>query len=278
MIQDIQPHVFSNTYAAELIPSPTDPVLHFSKGEPLASVENDLVRIPCFADYRRTPNTQFLFRIDDTPYFLATDDEVEVDETFSHTAVRPLRRLTTEPKHVLFAIYTAIQLDAWYRDNAFCGRCGSRTRPAADERAIDCTGCGRRIYPKVQPAVIIGVTNGDSLLITRYSDRPLSTHALVAGFNEIGETLEETVMREVHEETGLAVDNIRYYKSQPWGIASDVLSGFYCDVVGDPTPRIDPSELKEAVWVERSEIQGQPDNFSLTNEMMLTFRDGGEPR
>ncbi|MBQ4416594.1 MAG: NUDIX domain-containing protein, partial [Butyrivibrio sp.] len=101
---------------------------------------------------------------------------------------------------------------------------------------------------------------------------------LVAGFNEIGETLEETVSREVMEEVGLRVKNIRYYKSQPWAVAGDILAGYFCDVDGDPSIRIDEQELKEAAWVRREDVDGQPDDFSLTNEMMTVFREGREPK
>ncbi|MBR6488608.1 MAG: NUDIX domain-containing protein, partial [Clostridiales bacterium] len=98
--------------------------------------------------------------------------------------------------------------------------------------------------------------------------------ALVAGFTEIGETLEETVAREVMEETGLKVKNISYYKSQPWGIVCDLLVGFFCDVDGDDTIKMDESELKIAEWRTREEVELQPDQFSLTNEMMTLFKKG----
>ena len=97
---------------------------------------------------------------------------------------------------------------------------------------------------------------------------------MIAGFTEIGETLEETVRREVMEEAGIRVKNIRYYKSQPWGIANDILTGFYCEVDGDDTIHMDRTELKYAEWVERSEIELQPDDSSLTNEMMKMFKEG----
>jgi NAD+ diphosphatase len=82
------------------------------------------------------------------------------------------------------------------------------------------------------------------------------------------------VAREVKEETGLKVKNIRYYKSQPWGMAQDILTGFYCEVDGDDTIRMDESELKYAEWVKREDIELQPNNLSLTNEMMKVFKDG----
>ena len=140
------------------------------------------------------------------------------------------------------------------------------------ERARVCGACGTTVYPRINPAVIVGVTWGDRLLITRYQG-PNAINALIAGFTEIGETLEETVAREVMEEAGLKVKNIRYYKSQPWGIASDILAGFYCDVDGDPTIHRDDTELKYAEWVNREDIVLQPSDYSLTNEMMLMFKE-----
>ena len=136
-----------------------------------------------------------------------------------------------------------------------------------------CTKCGNVIYPRINPAVIVGVINGDKILITKYRSG-YAHNALVAGFTEIGETLEQTVMREVMEETGVKVKNIRYYKSQPWGMASDLLVGFYCDVDGDDTIHMDSSELKYAEWVKREDVVLQPSDLSLTNEMMKMFMDG----
>jgi NAD+ diphosphatase len=126
--------------------------------------------------------------------------------------------------------------------------------------------------------VIVGVTNGDEIVMTKYAGRGMHFYALIAGFTEIGEAFEDTVRREVMEEVGLKVKNIRYYKSQPWGVVDDILAGYYCDVDGDTQIRMDRTELKEAVWVKREDVILQPDDFSLTNEMMMMFRDGKEPR
>ena len=125
------------------------------------------------------------------------------------------------------------------------------------------------------PAVIVGVKNGDKLLITRYREG-FAHNALIAGFTEIGETAEQTVAREVMEEAGVRVKNIRYYASQPWGIANDLLMGFFCELDGDDTIHMDRNELKFAQWVSREEIELQPDDFSLTNEMMVRFKTGAE--
>ena len=95
----------------------------------------------------------------------------------------------------------------------------------------------------------------------------------MAGFTEIGETLEETVAREVMEETGIKVRNIRYYKSQPWGMAQDILAGFYCDAEGNAEIHMDKDELRYAEWVQRNDIVLQENNLSLTNEMMKVFKE-----
>lgn len=132
------------------------------------------------------------------------------------------------------------------------------------------------VFPRLNPAVIVCVRDPqrNKIVLTRYArGRYVPIDALIAGFVEIGETIEECVKREVREEVGLEVDNIQYYKSQPWGVAGDILSGYWCDVVGDPTLHMDASELGRAVWAGPNEIPGQGDDLSLTNEMMCLWRD-----
>ena len=199
---------------------------------------------------------------------------VTMPQGFAFRDSRTLRRMDIAPRENLFAEFTGHQLYRWYRDNRYCGTCGGTTRHSSKERAVRCTNCGRTIYPRILPAVIVAVTSGDKLLMTKYADRPLAVYALVAGFVEIGEQLEDTVRREVMEEVGLKVKNIRYYKSQPWGVVDDILMGFYCEVDGDDTIRLDHNELKEGKWFRREEVQLQPTDFSLTNEMMKEFKEG----
>ena len=138
----------------------------------------------------------------------------------------------------VFEAFTAKHLAGWYGVNRFCGRCGTRTTRSNTERAICCPSCGNTIYPKICPAVIVGTIkrgetkDKDQMLLTKYN-RGIEYYALVAGFTEIGETFEETVAREVMEETGISVKNIQYYKSQPWGVADDILAGFICEADGE---------------------------------------------
>ena len=219
-------------------------------------------------------DNQFMAAIEDPETARLPGNLVPVDSR----RLRPDFYFGDENRHIIFEAYTAGQLARWYHDNRYCGTCAHKTVPSKTERALCCPHCGRTIYPRILPAVIIGVTDGDRILMTKYAGRSYTFYALVAGFNEIGETLEETVAREVMEEVGLKVKNIRYYKSQPWGIVDDLLAGFYCDVDGSTEIKLDRNELKEAVWVERKDVEGQPHDLSLTNEMMVVFREGREPK
>lgn len=123
------------------------------------------------------------------------------------------------------------------------------------------------------------VRNGDRLLLIRYANRPkVVPYALIAGFTEIGETMEQTVRREVMEEVGLHVKNVLYYANQPWGFAGNQTVGFWADLDGDGTVTLDTSELKEAVWLCREEIPQVYDPADLTHTMTELFRLGKDPR
>ena len=141
-----------------------------------------------------------------------------------------------------------------------------------------CPTCGNMIFPRISPAAIIAVCDGDRLVLSKYAGRAYTRFALIAGFLEIGETAEEGVAREVMEEVGLKVKNIRYYKSQPWGIAGNLLLGYFCDLDGDDTIRIDENELSEAGWYDRNALPAKDDGISLTREMIRIFSEGKEPR
>ena len=128
------------------------------------------------------------------------------------------------------------------------------------------------------PATIIAVTDGNRILLSKYAGRTYKRYALLAGYTEIGETAEETVRREVMEEVGLKVKNIRYYKSQPWGLSGTLLMGFYCELDGSDEIRLDKEELALAEWFEREEIPVEPMHDTLTNEMIIHFKYGSNEK
>lgn len=213
-------------------------------------------------------------RVDINPGSCASGHAEDVEYTVE--TLRVLRR--TKPKEECYAGETAYHLYVWYRDNSFCGRCGEHLEYLHKERAMICPSCGNVVYPKIAPAVIVGILNssGNKIVMTRYAGREYKGHALVAGFCEIGETAEDTVRREVLEEVGLHVRNIRYYKSQPWGFDSNLLFGYYCTADEDEPIHMDDGELAKAVWVSRDEIGEEERNLSLTAEMIMHFKEEGD--
>ena len=216
------------------------------------------------------------FRLHGTGYYLFMGEAGESGDGFSFVPARQLRQLIS--KDICYAAMTGWHLHQWYRASRFCGCCGKPTVHDSRERMMRCPDCGNMIFPRISPAVIVGVTHGDRILLTKYAHRSYAHYALIAGFTEIGETLEQTVAREVMEEAGLRVKNIRYYKSQPWGIDGNVLMGFYCDLDGEDTVSIDENELALAQWHDRNAIPVEDDGISLTREMIRIFRQGREPR
>ncbi len=272
MLQDILPKKLDNHYSADIKPGMDSVIFHFKENDVLVS-ENRTSPFPLYSFFS-AEHMVYLFSIENIHYFLARDREVAIPDGYSYKNIKTLRHSEIISQEDFFALFTAYHLSEWYRANCYCGRCGQRTELYRAERAVRCTGCGKLIYPRLNPAVIVGVTNGDKLLITRYvRNRGVSYNALVAGFTEIGETFEETVSREVMEEVGLKVRNVHYYKSQPWGFSGGILAGFFCEVDGSDSITLDESELSSAVWTEKKDISGQPDDYSLTNEMMMYFKN-----
>lgn len=288
MLQDIYPSKLDNQYDPTIKPQKGDIVVYID-GNDILLKEDDGLKYPRVSDFDCLDLGQliYIFSVDDERFFLGNYALGDGDEKavrlqavkakgFELHNLRTIREASMQPKKYIFAAYTAKHLATWYGNNRFCGRCGAVLTHSETERAMCCPECKNTIYPKIMPAVIVGVTNGDRLLITRYKIG-YNHNAMIAGFLEIGETFEECVAREVMEEAGIKVKNIRYYKSQPWGIAADILAGYYCEVDGDDTIKMDNNELKFAQWLKRDEIELQPDESSLTNEMMRRFKEDNMP-
>lgn len=270
MIQEIYPHTFNNAYKNYTVDN-DDTVFVFKDEKVLIRYEDNKIIFPLFKELNNIKECIYLFSIDDTRYFIDLNAQ-SYNDSFSFVPMKDTRTFNLETNTEIFAIYSAYHLWKWYCANKYCGACKEEMIHDSRERALRCPKCNNVVYPRINPAVIIGVTNKDKIILTRYRVG-YKLNALVAGFTEFGETLEQTVEREVMEEVGLKVKNIRYYKSQPWGVAQDILAGFFCEVDGDDTIHVDETELKSALWVKREDIELQDNNYSLTNEMMRMFKE-----
>lgn len=270
MIQDIEPRKLWNQFEKR---TPTDDSLCIICTEAKIMIKSDCdeLRLPTYGRVKdKAERCIYLFRIDETEYYLIFADGLTLD---GYDYYR-IRSISEKPeKSTAFAIMTGYHLYVWYRDNKFCGRCGHATAPDHKERMLLCPECGNMIFPKICPAIIVGVTNGDRLLMTRYNGRGSTSYALIAGFMEIGETPEDTVRREVMEEVGVKVKNIRYFTSQPWGVDTDLLLGYFADLDGDDHIHIDEHELSYGNWFKREDIDIAPNGISMTNHMIQAFRN-----
>lgn len=277
MIQDIEPYHLDNQYKT-VLPDGECYAMYYEDHAVLARQTEHGIEFPRFRELERLneeiyEDAVYLFSVDEERYYLVQEINREPLSGFSMENTEIFRRVL--PGHHAFAGITGYQLYNWYKNRRYCGRCGHLMRPSSKERMMYCGECGNMEYPKICPAVIVGVTHGDRLLMSKYAGRVYKNYALIAGFTEIGETVEQTVAREVMEEVGLKVKNIRYYKSQPWAFTDTLLMGFYCDLEGDDTIRLDENELATAQWFKREEIPEPVSRESLTNEMILRFKNGG---
>ncbi len=277
MIQDIAPHIYHNEYRP-VPPTKDSYVLSYQEKDLLVKKLGEKeMDFPRFSELEQDnpgiyENCQYLFSIDGQNYYLAENLVVPEGQNFSMESMEFLR--TATPKHLSFAGVTGSQLYRWYQDRKYCGHCQTPLVHSDKERMLYCPKCGRMEYPKISPAVIVAITHGDYLLLSKYAGRGFNHYALIAGFAEIGETIEETVKREVMEEVGLKVKNLRYYKCQPWSFSDTLLFGFFVDLDGTEDITLDQEELAMAEWFKRENIPIREVDVSLTSEMIMKFKNG----
>ncbi len=163
----------------------------------------------------------------------------------------------------------------WHRETRHCGRCGEATSSAQGGFARVCASCERTTYPRTDPAVMILVTRGDRCLLARQPRFPQGMYSALAGFVEPGEDLEGCVIRETHEEVGLAIDRVRYFRSDPWPFPASLMLGFFAEARSEKIT-LDRDELEEARWFTRDELRSPngffyPPAYSLAHHLIGSF-------
>lgn len=281
MIQDISPWRLNNGFRTDG-PLPEDLVMDIDEGGILTA--EDALRFPTAGEWgglrpRGREKLLYAFRLEQDGgkslnLFLTPPGTSGSRVPGGWRRIPPSSLRNASPAHLAFAAFTGLHLFRWYASARFCGRCGTPAVPGTAERCMVCPACGHVEYPRIAPCVIVAVMDGERLLLTRYARGLTSRHVLVAGFVEIGETAEQAAAREVLEETGLHIRNIRYYGSQPWGLSGTLALGYLADLDGADSIVTDTSELAEAVWVERSRIPACDGRASLTMKMISLFAQG----
>jgi NAD+ diphosphatase len=176
--------------------------------------------------------------------------------------------LAAGPDDLAQAAGRAAQLLDWEATHRFCGSCGSPNERSLSELVRVCPACGTTTYPRISPAVIMAVRRGDEVLLARRAGAARPFWSVLAGFVEPGETLEQAVAREVAEETGIAVEEVRYAGSQPWPFPSQLMVGFTARYAGGEL-RVDETELAEAGWFGPDALPPIPPPYTIANRLIV---------
>ena len=197
------------------------------------------------------------------------DDAADIDG-FRFAGLRSLFFVVPEPLVAIAA--RAFQVSEWDRTHRFCGRCATPTRAKAGERAKECPACGYVAYPRVSPAMMTLVTRGRELLLARAHRFPAGMYSALAGFVEPGETIEDCIAREVREEVGVEVGNLRYFASQSWAFPHSLMIAFTAEYAGGEI-RCCEQEIAEARWFSADALPARPPSLSIARRLIDATAD-----
>lgn len=196
------------------------------------------------------------------------DRGVEAPDGWTFQGLRRLFGLLPEP--LFWVAGAAVQIVNWDRNHQFCGRCGAETKNQPTERAKECPRCGLTSYPRISPAIIVLVERDDTILLARSHRHPQGLFSVLAGFVEPGETLEGAVAREINEEVGIEVRDIRYFGSQPWPFPDSLMIAFTCEYA-DGDIVLEEEEMAEAGWYRVDEMPPIPPRISIARQLIDWF-------
>jgi NAD+ diphosphatase len=207
----------------------------------------------------------YLGRIDGDDCFALDAAELTAPAPWS---VQGLRSLYGQLDEEAFAVAgRALQVVNFAVTHRYCGRCGSPTRLDGAERCVRCAGCDLTFYPRISPAIIVLVRRADQALLARSARFTSGFYSTLAGFVEPGESLEETLAREVREEAGVEVADIRYFGSQPWPFPHSLMVGFVAEHAGGEI-QVDGVEIVDARWFSPTELPPVPPKLSIARQLI----------
>jgi len=245
----------------------------FCSNKLLVTVDDHKVRIPYFKSLSELSivpvRIQYLGTLNGRPCYSAeTTPEMAAPTGMTFNDLRSLFGAMDEDIFLLAG--KAIQIVSWDQTNQYCGRCGTKTVLLDGERAKKCPKCGLINYPRISPAAITAVIKGNKVLLTHNAAFRGNIHSLIAGFVEPGETIEECVHREIFEEVGLEVTNVKYFGSQPWPFPNSLMIGFTAEYRSGEIS-VDGQEITEAGWYDANSLPELPGKMSIARKIIDCF-------
>ena len=261
MLHDIAPHTLDNGWQAKL-PKKKDLTLYFCKDG--VSIKDG--HFPVYEDYPEEAVLRYLFDYDGGAVFLS-------DVPAKNGGLLPLRDIRNLSQPEAFMGGTAQHLWSWYEKTRFCGRCGAKMEDGKAERAMKCPACGNTVYPRISPAVIVLIHDGgDRIMLARGLNFRGGFYSCIAGYLEIGESMEQCVAREALEEVGLHLKDITYFGNQPWPFTDTHMVGFFAQADPDEPITIQPEELADARWFHKDELPDTPQSIAIASAMIAKWR------
>ncbi|AET68033.1 Zn-finger containing NTP pyrophosphohydrolase [Desulfosporosinus orientis DSM 765] len=232
-------------------------------------LEFTLPEIDFFKLSKKLVRSQFLGQVEGRSYYAAelTPEIVAPENMLFCDLYRLLGKI---PDALFFLAGKAYQILHWDRTHQYCSQCGARTENKIDEKAKLCPSCGLVNYPRISPAIIVAITRDREILLAKGSRFQADFYSVLAGFVEPGETFEECVQREVREEVGLEVKNIRYFSSQPWPFPDSLMVGFTAEYAGGNI-NIDENEILNAGWFDVDQLPLIPRTGSIARSLIDWF-------
>ncbi len=271
MIQDIYPHQFDNTFVPEAVIQDDDYVFYF-EGDHLLLIKNKASHsLPHVKDFDNIGDEYtFLFSLNGHQCFWCKDCRPKADSSFELYEIN--FRYPLAQKELDWTTSVALHLRNWYEQHQFCGKCGTSTIISNKERAIKCPACNMVKYPTISPAIIVAILCEDKILLARGANWPDGRFSLVAGYVDVGETIEDAIAREAKEEVGIRIKNIRFYKSQPWPFSGSMMIGYIAEADGMQKIQVDNKEIAEAYWYDKNNLPQYPLQRSIAGEIIEKFR------
>jgi len=244
----------------------------FNGSSLVVSVDKTGIHVPYFSDPETgglpVKSRIYLGKVDSVHCFCGELQSSVPDN--SGFEIKELRPLFDQLQPALYNVASkALQIISWDRDHHFCGACGSRTDSIDNEYAKKCRECGLLFYPRISPAVIVAIVRDNKILLARRKGSQM--FSVIAGYVEAGESLEQTVIREVMEEVSLRVKNVKYFSSQPWAFSNALMVAFTAEYdSGEIKP--DGEEIFEAQWFSAESLPNiLPGKVSIARKLIDWF-------